>query len=49
MTAGGFDYLLKIRARSMADFRRFLGSRLLMLPGLQRPAMVVRRQLTGPG
>ena len=34
MTAGGFDYLLKIRVRSMADFRRFLGSRLVTLPGL---------------
>jgi Lrp/AsnC family leucine-responsive transcriptional regulator len=36
MTAGGFDYLLKIRARSMADFRRFLGVRLITLPGLQQ-------------
>jgi Lrp/AsnC family leucine-responsive transcriptional regulator len=36
MTGGGFDYLLKIRARSMADFRRFLGSRLITLPGLQQ-------------
>jgi Lrp/AsnC family leucine-responsive transcriptional regulator len=36
MTAGGFDYLLKIRARSMADFRRFLGTRLVTLPGLQQ-------------
>jgi Lrp/AsnC family leucine-responsive transcriptional regulator len=36
MTAGGFDYLLKIRARSMADFRRFLGARLVTLPGLQQ-------------
>ena len=35
MTAGGFDYLLKIRSRSMADFRRFLGARLVSLPGLQ--------------
>lgn len=36
MSAGGFDYLLKIRARSMADFRRFLGTRLVTLPGLQQ-------------
>ena len=35
MTAGGFDYLLKIRSRSMDDFRRFLGTRLVTLPGLQ--------------
>ena len=34
MTAGGFDYLLKIRVRSPADFRRFLGSRLVTLPGI---------------
>lgn len=34
MTAGGFDYLLKIRARSMHDFRRFLSSGLVTLPGL---------------
>jgi Lrp/AsnC family leucine-responsive transcriptional regulator len=36
MTAGGFDYLLKIRSRSMGDFRRFLGNRLITLPGLQQ-------------
>ena len=36
MTAGGFDYLLKIRSRSMADFGRFLGNRLITLPGLQQ-------------
>jgi Lrp/AsnC family leucine-responsive transcriptional regulator len=36
MTAGGFDYLLKIRSRSMADFRRFLGTTLVALPGLQQ-------------
>jgi Lrp/AsnC family transcriptional regulator, leucine-responsive regulatory protein len=34
MTAGGFDYLLRIRSRSMADFRNFLGNRLITLPGL---------------
>lgn len=36
MTAGGFDYLLKIRVRSMEDFRRFLSDRLVTLPGLQQ-------------
>jgi len=36
MTAGGFDYLLKIRSRSMADFRRFVGTRLGTLPGLRQ-------------
>ena len=34
MTAGGFDYLLRIRSRSMTEFRNFLGNRLITLPGL---------------
>ena len=38
MTAGGFDYLLKIRSRSMADFRRFVGTKLGTLPGLRQTA-----------
>lgn len=32
MIAGGFDYLLKIRARDMADFRRIMGEQLSTLP-----------------
>jgi Lrp/AsnC family leucine-responsive transcriptional regulator len=35
MVAGGFDYLLKVRAQSMDSFRRFLGERLFATPGLQ--------------
>ncbi len=34
MVAGGFDYLLKIRARDMAAFRQFLGDSLAALPGV---------------
>jgi DNA-binding Lrp family transcriptional regulator len=36
MTVGGFDYLLEIGSPSMADLRRFLGTRLVTLPGLQQ-------------
>ncbi len=34
MVAGGFDYLLKIRVRDMAAFRRVLGDGLTALPGV---------------
>jgi Lrp/AsnC family transcriptional regulator, leucine-responsive regulatory protein len=36
MVAGGFDYLLKVRIADMAAFRRFLGERILALPGISR-------------
>lgn len=32
MIAGGFDYLLKVRSRDMADYRRIMGERLSALP-----------------
>jgi DNA-binding Lrp family transcriptional regulator len=32
----GFGYPLTIRSRSMANFRRFVGTKLGMLPGLQQ-------------
>jgi len=35
MVAGGFDYLVKTRFASMADYRRFLGEGLLSLPGVR--------------
>jgi Lrp/AsnC family leucine-responsive transcriptional regulator len=35
MIAGTFDYLLKIRARNLDHFRRFLGEDLFTVPGLQ--------------
>lgn len=35
MIAGGFDYLLKVRFRDMADYRDFLGSVVTRLPGVK--------------
>lgn len=32
MIAGGFDYLLKIRSRDMADYRRIMGDHISALP-----------------
>lgn len=32
MIAGGFDYLIKVRSRDMADYRRIMGDRLSALP-----------------
>jgi Lrp/AsnC family transcriptional regulator, leucine-responsive regulatory protein len=36
MVAGGFDYLLKVRVRDMAEFRLFLGRTLANLPGIRQ-------------
>ena len=36
MVAGGFEYLLKVRAVSTEAFRRFLTERLNAIPGLRR-------------
>lgn len=36
MVAGGFDYLLKLRVKDMAGYRRFLGERVSALPGVSR-------------
>ena len=32
MSAGGFDYLLKVRSRDMADYRRIMGEKISALP-----------------
>ncbi|MFN3276825.1 MAG: Lrp/AsnC family transcriptional regulator [Paracoccus hibiscisoli] len=32
MIAGGFDYLLKVRSRDMADYRRIMAERISSLP-----------------
>ena len=32
MIAGGFDYLLKVRSRDMADYRRIMAEKLSTLP-----------------
>ncbi len=34
MIAGGFDYLLKVRARDVGHYREILGSKLSALPGV---------------
>ncbi len=36
MVAGGFDYLLKVRVKNMADYRNFLGESISQLPGVDR-------------
>lgn len=35
MVAGGFDYLLKVRVKDMAAYRRFLGEVMVDLPGVK--------------
>lgn len=35
MVAGGFDYLLKVRVKDMAAYRRFLGQVMVDLPGVK--------------
>ncbi len=35
MVSGGFDYLLKVRVKDMADYRDFLGRKLATLPGIR--------------
>ena len=36
VVAGGFDYLLKLRFSDMKSYRRFLGERLAILPGVSQ-------------
>lgn len=36
MIAGGFDYLLKVRARDMTHYRKILGDRIGALPGVSQ-------------
>jgi Lrp/AsnC family leucine-responsive transcriptional regulator len=36
MIAGGFDYLLKVRARDMAHYRQVLGDKIGALPGVSQ-------------
>ena len=35
LVAGNFDYLIKARVRDMNEYREFLGSSLMQLPGVQ--------------
>ena len=41
MVAGGFDYLLKVRAADMDAFRRFLGDVINNLPGISSTSTYV--------
>ncbi|WP_218780087.1 Lrp/AsnC family transcriptional regulator, partial [Cellulomonas iranensis] len=36
LVAGDFDYLLKIRVRDMADFKKLHGQKLIPLPGVRQ-------------
>ncbi len=36
LVAGGFDYLLKIRVRDIADFNKLHGQKLIALPGVRQ-------------
>ncbi|RDE25207.1 winged helix-turn-helix transcriptional regulator [Motiliproteus coralliicola] len=41
MTAGGFDYLLKVRTSDMASYRQVLGEQLSSLPHVQQTSTFV--------
>ena len=41
MIAGGFDYLLKVRTRSMQDYRRVLGEEISNLPKISSSSTFV--------
>ncbi len=41
MTAGGFDYILKVRAANMDAFRTFLGETINNLPGISSTSTFV--------
>ena len=49
MVAGGFDYLLKVRAKDMDAFRRFLGDVLNGLPGVISTATYVAMETVKEG
>lgn len=49
MIAGGFDYLLKVRASDMDAFRRFLGEVINALPGLASTATYVAMEAVKEG
>ena len=41
MIAGGFDYLLKVRTRDIAAYRRVLGERLSAMPHVSQTSTFV--------
>ncbi len=44
MIAGGFDYLLKVRTRDIADYRRVLAERISALPHVAQTSTYVSMQ-----
>ena len=44
MIAGGFDYLLKVRSRDIAEYRKILGEKLSGLPHVARTSTFVAMQ-----
>ena len=50
MIAGGFDYLLKVRTRDIADYRRVLGEEIAALPHVaQTSTYVAMETVKEPG
>jgi Lrp/AsnC family leucine-responsive transcriptional regulator len=41
MVAGGFDYLLKVRTRDIADYRRVMGEKINTLPAVSHTSTFV--------
>jgi Lrp/AsnC family leucine-responsive transcriptional regulator len=41
MVAGGFDYLLKVRTRDIADYRRVMGEKISTLPAVSHTSTFV--------
>lgn len=41
MIAGGFDYLVKVRSRDMADFRRIMAEKISSLPHISNTSSYV--------
>ncbi|WEF25334.1 Lrp/AsnC family transcriptional regulator [Paracoccus sp. S3-43] len=44
MIAGGFDYLVKVRSRDMADFRRIMAEKISSLPHISNTSSYVSRE-----
>jgi len=49
MIAGGFDYLLKVRTQSIADYRRVMGERISNLPHVTSTSTFVAMEAVKEG
>lgn len=49
MIAGGFDYLLKVRTQSIADYRRFMGEKISALPHVASTSTFVAMEAVKEG